>query len=196
MGGDSRDIYVAGLTDERYQLTVGNEAQLHLVPGKLDAVWSALLIHAWDADDKLRASEANRTVYSTVLRLQYYLTNTLHVLGETSYAHELSRNGNLFRNSSGSVFQNTDGVADTRGFEFGDSDTRDTWQGKFGFVMNPTGIGIFTRPSLRLLHGVQHSTQTNAFGTSYPETLEAFSYFGSPDLHWHHLVALEAEAWF
>jgi hypothetical protein len=195
-GGESRDIYLAGLTDERYQVTLGDEAQIRIIPDKLDAVWSGLMLYSWDADDKVRASEANRTVYSTVLRLQYYLTHTFHLLGETSYAHEISRNGNLYRSSSSSVFANANGIADSRGLEYGDESTRNTWQGKAGVVINPGGRGIFTRPSLRILYGTQYSSQTNAFGNSYPETLESFSYFGSPNLHWHHLVALEAEAWF
>lgn len=195
-GGFSKDIYIKGLTDERYSFTLGNEVQLKLIPGRLDAVWSALFLKSWDEDDSLAASEDNRTAYSTVLRLQLYLTQTLHLLGETSFAREVSDNGNLYRNKSDSVFQNTGGIADSRGFEYGDSDTRDTWQGKIGFVINPTGTGIFTRPSLRVLYGVQHSTQNNAFGNSYVQTLDEFSYFGSPELHFHHLVALEAEAWF
>ena len=43
-----------------------------------------------------------------------------------------------------------------RGLEFGDSNVRNTWQLKTGIVLNPTGFGIYARPSIRLLYGFQH----------------------------------------
>ncbi len=194
--GESRQVYVHDLTDERQALHIGNEMQLRIIPDLLDAVWAFWIGQMWDGDNEIAPSDFDRTFYSTVLRTQLYFTREVHLLAETSYAVEISRNGNFIRTGSGSVFSNTDGVADTRGFEYGDDDTRNTWQGKIGIVLNPLGTGIFNRPSLRILYGVQHSNQNNAFGNSFVETLDELSYFGNPEQHWHHVIALETEAWF
>ena len=86
-----------------------------------------------------------------MLRGQVYVTPTLHWLAETSIAEEVSTNGNTYREHADSLFANTDTVSDARGLEMGDTDTRTTWQGKTGLVLNPLGPGIYTRPSLRLL---------------------------------------------
>jgi hypothetical protein len=125
-----------------------------------------------------------------------YLTPTVHWLAETSIAEEVSTNGNAYREHADSIFENTETVADARGLEFGDTDTRTTWQGKTGLVLNPLGPGIYTRPSLRLLYGVQYSNQNNAFGNRFVETLDQYNEFGNVERHWHHVVALETEAWF
>ncbi len=87
-------------------------------------------------------------------------------------------------------------MADSQGLEFGDADQRVTIQGKAGVVLNPLGPGIYVRPSLRILYGIQYSTANNAFGNSYVETLDQFSDFGAYETHIHHVIALEAEAWF
>ena len=91
---------------------------------------------------------------------------------------------------------NTNGQTNNRGLEFGDTDTRYTWQGKGGFVLNPLGIGIFTRPSLRILYGTQYSNQNNAFGNQFVETLDQYNVFGNVEQHWHHVLAMETEVWF
>jgi hypothetical protein len=132
-----------------------------------------------------------------VLRNQFYLTDTVHLLAETSYAQEISKQGNLWRGHHDSIFVSEDDLADPRGLEFGDQDTRSTWQLKAGFVLNPTGMGIFTRPSLRILYGLQYSNMHNAFGNSFIETLDQFNEFReTTDRHWHNVIAIEAEAWF
>ena len=95
-----------------------------------------------------------------------------------------------------SIFENTDGVVDSRGLEYGDNDTRQTFQGKGGIVLNPLGPGVYVRPSLRILYGVQYSSQNNAFGNSFVETLDQQNDFGNTEQHLHHVVALETEAWF
>lgn len=89
-------------------------------------------------------------------------------------------------------------MSDARGLEFGDTDLRETWQFKFGPVLNPTGKGIYTRPSLRLLFGVQHSNVHSAFRTSVVSSLDQFNELGiaSRTEHWHYVVALEGETWF
>ena len=71
-----------------------------------------------------------------------------------------------------------------------------TWQGKAGFVLNPLGPGIYSRPSLRLLYGVQQSNQNNAFGNSFVESLDQYDDFDAVEQHTHQVVALEMEAWF
>jgi len=194
--GRDFDIYVKELTDERYSLLVGNEMQISLVPDRLDLVWGLLFGHDWDEDNTLSATEFDRTYGSTVVRLQYYATSVLHLLLETSFAREVSNNGNMFRRFGDSVFQSTEGLSDARGLEFGDSRIRDTWQLKVGPVLNPLGFGVYTRPSLRVLYGLQWSSQINAFGNSFVESLDQFNQFGSPNQRWHHVLGLEVEAWF
>ena len=189
-------LYPTALTDERTQLFVGNELMLGLVPGKLDLVWGALYGAHWDKDNDIAPSDFDRWYASTVVRTQAYLTPTVHLLVETSLAYETSRNGNAYRDHVDSVFQNTGGTADSRGLENGDNDTRTTWQGKGGLVLNPLGPGVYVRPSLRLMYGVQWSTQNNAFGNSFVETLDQYNDFGNAERHWHHVLAIEAEVWF
>jgi len=195
---DGRDyeLYVAKFTDERHELIVGNELQLQVVPERLDLAWSVLFGDHRDGDNDMQPSDFDRWYLSTVLRLQAYLSRTLHLLVESSIAREVSRNGNQFRNHGDSIFQSQAGQADRRGLEFGDADERTTWQGKAGVVLNPMGPGLYVRPSLRLLYGVQYSSQNHAFGNSFVESLSQFNLFGSWETHWHHVIALEAEAWF
>ena len=197
-GGRDIDIYIHDFTDERYQINVGNELQLILWPHRLEAVWGVLYGKYWDDDNSIVPTDYDRTFYSTVLRLQAFATDTVHFLGESSIAQEVSTNGNAYREHWDSIFSNTDGVSDSRGLEFGDANTRTTWQGKVGVVLNPLGPGIYTRPSLRLLYGVQYSNQHAAFGNAFVQSLDQFEDFDLPeeDAHWHHLVALETEVWF
>lgn len=195
--GRSVEVYTADLTRDRYALQVGNEMQLRLVPDRLDAVWSVLYGQDRDYANTIQASEANRSYLSTVLRLQLYLTRVVHVLAETSLAQERSLNGNLFRSSFESIFQSTGGASDSRGLEFGDAAVRNTVQFKTGLVLNPTGLGIYARPSIRLLYGFQYSTQHAAFGNGFVERLDQFDAFKpTGTISWHHLVSLESEGWF
>lgn len=194
--GREFDIYISELTDDRYELNAGNEMQIQIIPDRLDAVWGALYGRHRNYDNEIAAGEDNREFYSTVLRLQLYLTKTTHLLLENALAREISLNGNLFREHVNSVFVSEDGLSNTRGLEFGDSDKRDTWQLKTGIVLNPTGFGIYARPSLRLLYGLQYSTQQAAFGNGFVESLDQFNVFAGPERHWHSVVAIEAEGWF
>jgi len=196
-GGRDYTIYTKSLTDERYQLTVGDEMQLRLWPNRLDMALAGLFGWKRDYDNTIAPTEDNEIFMSAVLRLQFYIAKTLHFLGETSLAEEHSLQGNLWRAHYDSVFQSSQGLANTTGLEFGDLSRRHTWQLKTGLVINPAGYGIFTRPSLRILYGVQYSNMHNAFGNSFVQTLDEFNEFREThDRHWHHVVALEAEAWF
>lgn len=194
--GRNWTVYIADQTDQRYEANFGNEAYFKLIPDKLEALWGVWLGYAFNQDNKIKPGEDDRFIGSTVLRLQYFLTERVHLLAETSIAREKSENGNLYRNHVDSVFTNTRGVPDSRGLEFGDSDTRDTWQGKVGVVLQPTGRGIYARPSLRLLYGIQYSTQHAAFGNSFVESLDQYNLYVGPERHWHSVVAIEAEGWF
>lgn len=194
--GRDYTIYVHDLTDDRWQFNAGNEARFTIVPGKLDAAWGLLFGRHWDDDNTVKPTDDNRLFASTVVRAQTYFTDTLHLLVEGSIAYEASTRGNLYRDHADSIFQNTSGQSDPRGFEYGASATRLTQQFKIGPVLSPLGTGIYTRPTLRLLYGVQHSSQNNAFGNSFVETLDENSQFQTVERHWHHVVALEAEAWF
>ena len=194
--GEQFTYWVHDFTDERTVVNLGNEMQLRLVPNRLDAVWASWIGSATDGDNDIAPSDWDRSWASTVLRLQAYPSETVHVLFETSLAREFSRNGRAYREHADSIFANTEGRPDTRGLEYGDSDTRNTWQAKGGVVLNPLGRGIYSRPSLRALYGVQHSNQNNAFGNSFVETLDQYNDFEAVEQHWHHMLSLEAEVWF
>ncbi len=189
-------IYVTDLTDERFRFNVGNEMQLRLIPRWLDLTWAVLYGLHYDNDNFITPTDDDRRYFSLVARTQTYLTDTLHILLEGSAAQEQSTNGNAFRNNPDSVFQSRDGIRDARGLEFGDADVRNTVQLKVGPVLQPTGMGIFTRPSFRLLYGYQHSSQNNAFGNSFVETLDEYNDFQVVEQHDHHVIALEVETWF
>lgn len=194
--GEEEDIHVTGLTDERTVWMVGNEAHIEVVADRVDVAWGALYGLHQDADNTRAPTAHNRSYASTVLRVQFALTRTLALLTESSIAHETSTLGNQYREHEDSIFQNTAGTPDTRGLEYGDTDARTTWQGKGGLLFNPLGPGIFSRPSLRLLYGAQHSNENNAFSNHFVTTLDQFNEFGTVEQHWHHVLALEAEAWF
>lgn len=196
LGGRDYTIYLADLTDERHEVNAGDELMVTLVPEWLDLALAGLFGYHFNPDNRLAPGDDNRRFYSGVLRLQLYVLPTVHLLAETSLAREVSLNGNLYREHVDSVFQNTGGLTDSRGFEMGDSRIRNTWQGKAGVVLNPTGPGIYARPSLRLLYGLQYSSQQAAYGSGFVESLDQYNVFTGPERHWHSVVALEAEAWF
>ncbi|MBS2025792.1 MAG: hypothetical protein JST92_25610 [Deltaproteobacteria bacterium] len=194
--GRTFDLYIQQLTDERLSAQVGNEMQLTLVPDLIDAAWGVLFGRDFNGDNTVGSGEDNRFTLSTVLRVQTYLTKTVHLLVESSVATEKSLNGNLWREHYDSIFTSTAGQSDTRGLEYGDTDRRNTWQGKLGFVFNPGGRGIYNRPSLRVLYGVQYSNMQAAWGNSFVDSLDQYNQFPSVERHWHHVVSVEAEGWF
>lgn len=194
--GEEYRIYITDLTDERYILSVGNEMQLRLWPDVLDLTWALLYGFHYDNDNAIKPTDHDRRYVSAVGRFQLYLTESLHFLLEGSAAQEQSLNGNAYRNYANSVFVSEDGRSDANGLEFGDADTRNTVQLKVGPVLSPGGRGIFTRPSFRLLYGMQHSSQNNAFGNSFVETLDEYEDFETVEQHVHHVIALEVETWF
>jgi hypothetical protein len=195
--GQTVTVYAADLTRDRYSLLLGDEMQLGLIPDRLDLVLAGVYGSDRDFADQITASEANRVYMSTVARFQLYVTRVVHVLLEGSVAHERSLNGNLFRGQYDSIFRSSQGLPDARGLEFGDQNVRNTVQVKTGVVLNPTGPGIYTRPSIRLLYGFQYSTMHAAFGNAFAERLDQFNVFSpSQTLAWHHLISLESEGWF
>ncbi len=195
-GGRDFTLYLHDFTDERASLLLGNEMQLRLWPDRLDAVWGVLYGNHRDGDNDIVPSDFDRTYASTVLRLQAYATETVHFLAEGSLAREWSRNGNAYREHADSIFANVNGRPNTRGLQVGDTDTRNTVQLKMGPVLQPTGRGIFNRPSLRLLYGTQYSNQNNAFGNAFVESLDQYDDFQPVEQHWHHMLAAEMEVWF
>jgi hypothetical protein len=194
--GETHDIYVTQLTDERRALTGGAEALVNVIPGRLQLATGALYGARWDEDNAIVPSDHDAKYYSVLGRLQLAATQTVGLLVESSWAEEHSINGNRYRTHSDSIFSSTDGVPNTRGLELGDSDTRHTWQGKGGLVLTPLGPGIWSRPTLRVLYGAQWSSENNAFSNHFVDTLDQYNEFGNVDRHWHHLLSLEAEAWF
>ena len=193
---DTYTLYVHDVTDQRYQVNVGDVAHFALIPDVLDGAIAAIYGNDTDADNKVTPSDFARTYYSTVGRLQLYLTPTVHLLAESALAREASKNGNAYRDHADSIFFNDNGAPNDHGLQFGDDRTRDTWQGKIGVVLNPTGYGLFSRPSLRILYGLQYSTQNNAFGNSFVTSLSDYNFFGAKEEHLHQMVGFEAEAWF
>jgi hypothetical protein len=190
-------IYRAEFTDERYQLNVGNEMHVTLVPQRLDVGWALVYGEYTDADNDVVPSDDDQTIFSTLVRAQLYVTPTVHLLAEGVVAKETSHNGNRYRNHEDSIFQSENGQPNTLdGLEFGDADVRDTLQGKFGVVLNPAGVGLFNRPSLRVLYGVQWSSQNNAFGNSFSDDVSDDAKYGTQERHLHHVIGFEAEAWF
>ncbi|MBM4781582.1 MAG: hypothetical protein GQE15_28230 [Archangiaceae bacterium] len=195
--GQSVTVYTADLTRDRYVMQLGDEVQLNLVKDWLDLAVAGIYGTDRDYADTISASEANRQYMSVVGRFQLYLTRVVHVLLETSLAQERSINGNLFRGSFDSIFRSSGGLPDSRGLEFGDQNVRNTLQLKTGLVLNPTGRGIYNRPSIRLLYGFQYSTMHAAFGNAFAERLDQFNVFSpSSTIAWHHLISLESEGWF
>lgn len=199
----TKRIYVKDWTDERYQFNLGDEMNWEIVKNRFDLTIAAIVGYHFDKDDDVSSSERNRLIGSVVARGQVYITPTVHFLAETSYAQENSLNGNLWRKSPRSIRNSTDGYASSLGLEYGDLDKRKTWQGKVGFVLNPGGTGIFARPSLRLLYGVQYSNAHDAFPNSNTDSVDLTNeFFGQDTLknlserHWHHVISIEAEAWF
>lgn len=201
-GRDYR-IYNKEWTDERYEFNIGDEISFELVKNRFDLTVAGIFGYHFDKDDTISASERNRMIGSVVARGQVYITPTVHFLAETSYAHEKSLNGNLWQEHPRSIRQSSNGESDPLGLEYGDLDNRQTWQGKLGFVLNPGGAGIFARPSLRLMYGVQYSNAHDAFPNSNTDLVDITNeFFGQDTLdqlearHWHHVIAIEAEAWF
>jgi len=194
--GESQLIHVTALTDERRALTVGSETLFNLMPERLEMIMGVLWGLRWDEDNHILPTDHDAEFVSGILRVQYAATPTVGILVENSLAQEKSENGNRYRTHSDSIFANTDGTPDTRGLEYGDEEIRKTWQGKAGFVLTPLGPGIWSRPTIRLMYGTQFSTENNAFSNSFVESLDQYNEYGNVDQHWHHLLALEAEAWF
>jgi hypothetical protein len=194
--GQTYTIYTTELTDERDVLFAGDELQMTLWPSRLDLALAGVYGRHTDEDNTIAPSDHARTYGSGVLRLQAYVQPTVHILGEVSLARERSTNGRAWREHADSIFENTDGQPNSRGLEYGDTDSRDTFQGKTGVVLNPLGPGIYVRPSLRMLYGVQVSNQNNAFGNNFVESIDEYNEFGNVEQHVHHVLALEMEAWF
>jgi hypothetical protein len=194
--GRDTTLYLTDLTDERYALTLANELQIALWPKRLDAALAVFFSRHWDDDNAVAPSDHDMTRYASVLRLQGYFTEHLHLLFETSYAAEVSDQGRRYRADATSITSNRGGAVDARGLEWGDLSARRTWQGKIGVILSPGGRGIYRRPQLRLLYGAQHSNVAGAFSNAFVTVEDQSQPFDPVAHHWHHLVALEAETWF
>jgi hypothetical protein len=194
--GQTYNLYLTQITNHRYELNFGNQAQFVVVPDAWDVAWGAWFQYDVDQDNTIAPSDNNRIATSTVLRSQWYLTPVVHWIAEGSLAHEVSLNGNAFRDHFDSIFQNSNGTPNALGLQYGDSSTRDTVQLKTGLVLNPGGRGIFARPSIRILYGLQYSTQQAAYGNGFVTSVNQYNTFSGPERHWHSMVAVETEGWF
>jgi len=194
---ESKDIYISAFTDERYEFTLYDEIQIRLLPNHFDLNAGFAYGKSWDNDNRIRPDDHNSTRYSVVVRPMWYITEHLHYLLELVYSREKSEIGNRYREHFNSIKSNTGGIPDVDGLEWGDTDTKHTYQIKTGFTINPAGRGIYSRPVIRLLYGVQHSNVQGAFGNSFEESLNRRNQFNlNRDIHWHHMVRVEFEHWF
>ncbi len=142
--GRDYTIYVADLTRDRYQLVIGNEMQIRIIPDRLDAVWGVLYGNNTDYSNTIQASQTNSIYYSTVLRLQLYLTRTVHLLFEGSLAQEKSKNGNASSAITTTSMLSEHGRHQLRHPAASSTATdplRNTMPIKGGIVFNPTGLG-------------------------------------------------------
>lgn len=195
--GETKDIYISQFTDERYEFSLYDEIQLRLLPNHFDLNMGFGFGKSWDNDNRIRPDDYNMTRYAFVIRPMWYITEHLHYLLELVYAREKSTIGNRYREHFNSIKSNTQGAPDTEGLEWGDTDTKYTYQIKTGFTINPAGRGIYSRPVIRLLYGVQHSNVQAAFGNSFEESLNRRNQFNlNRDIHWHHMARVEVEHWF
>jgi len=195
--GQTYTIYDHDLTDQSYEFMAGDEMLFTLVPQRLDLAVAGLYGAERNYANTIVAGYDNYTWISGVARAQVYVTRTVHFLLESSVAEEHSLDGNLFRDHVDSLFQNDGtGVEDPLGLQYGDSAYRDTWQGKVGVVFNPKGTGIYTRPSLRILYGLQYSTAQDAFQSGYVNNLNQYNQFVGPEQHWHSVLGADLEGWF
>ena len=170
--------------------------QITILPIRLDLWWGALGLWSVDEDNTVAPSDHDMQMLSTVLRAQYYVDHRWHLLLEGSLAREHSVQGRRWRATPRSIEANSAGMSDARGLEFGDLATRITRQLKGGLIFSPKGKGLFARPVVRLLYGLQHSDQNNAFGNQFETRESNENTFQPVQRRLHHLVALEAETWF
>jgi hypothetical protein len=63
-------------------------------------------------------------------------------------------------------------------------------------LFSPAGSGLWARPALRALYGLQYSSMQNAFGNNFESSLAQYNQFASGEHHWHSVVGVEAEGWF
>ena len=101
----------------------------------------------------------------------------VHLLLENGVATERSVNGNAFREHADSMFA-TDGVPT---HAVSDTDVRNTWQER-RVLCSRHWVGVYVRPSLRLLYGVQVSNQ-NSVGNAFVETLDQYNDFDNVEQH-------------
>ena len=195
--GESKDIYISQFTDERYETVLFDEIQIRLLPNHFDLNAGFGFGYSWDNDNQIRPDDHNRVITSFVVRPIWYITEHLHYLVELVYAREKSTIGNRYREHFNSIKSNTKGIPDPDGLEWGDTDTKHTYQIKTGFTINPAGRGIYSRPVIRMLYGAQFSNVHAAFGNSFEESLNRRNQFNlSRDIHWHHMARVEIEHWF
>lgn len=194
--GITKKIYVNDFTNKRHELIIADEMQWTLIKDRLDVNLGTIMIFSWDNDNTIKPSEANRNLYTFTVRPQFYFTSILHALLEVSYTTEVSTLGNLYREHFDSIESSTGGSPDNRGLEYGETNMRNTLQVKLGPVLNPNGRGIYNRPTIRLLFGVQLSNVHAAFPNNYVPALNSNNVFNyGKDVNEHYMVSLEVEHW-
>ncbi len=194
--GITKRIYTNDFTDERYEFIFADEMQWQVWKDRLDINLGTIMIFSWDKDNVYKPSEANRNLMTFTVRPQFYITSILHALMEVSYTTEFSTLGNLYREHYDSIEASTAGSPDMRGLEYGDTNRRNSLQLKLGPVLNPNGRGIYNRPTIRLLFGMQLSNVHAAFPNNYSPALNSNNVFSyGEDRHEHYMVSLEVEHW-
>ena len=184
-GGRTYDIFIKALTDEKYQLNAGDQAELTIIPDKLDSALGLDRLRARQGQHD-RPSEDNRLVWSLLGRAVYYLTPTFHFLTEGE-----RRPGALPQRQPVPRARRLD----LRQHRWGERLARPAvrrfghpqhLQLKAGVDPQPDRQGHLRAPSLRLLYGLQYSSQQAAFGTGFNSRSVAVSTSSrARERHWH-----------
>ena len=121
-----------------HSLTVGHELQL-ATSERTELGFGAMLTWSFSSADFKQASTDNSIRFSPLIRMEVAPTDLLHALVETAYSVQHSYNGGIW-----------DGA-----------DLLHIWQGKVGLILSPKGLGLLTRPHLRLLYGAQFCSDSD-----------------------------------
>lgn len=121
-----------------HNLAIGHELQL-ATSERTELGLGAMLSWSFSSADFKQASTDNSVKFSPLIRMEIAPTDILHTLVESAYSVQYAYNG-----------APEDG-----------SDVFHIWQGKVGLILSPKGLGLLTRPHLRLLYGAQFCSDAN-----------------------------------
>lgn len=118
-----------------HSLTIGHELQL-ATSERTELGLGAMLSWSFSSEDFKQASTDNSIRFSPLIRFEVAPTDLLHTLVESAYSVQYAYNGS--------------------------ASASHIWQGKVGLILSPKGLGLLTRPHLRLLYGTQFCSDADA----------------------------------